>query len=202
VKTVYLQYVFYKQIMTLLKDLVNIKAGYTFRGKIQNELNADTAIIKLKDIDYNHNLINTPSIFKNSKKFKSNHFLKQNDILFIAKGFRQVAVIYSSKEKAIASSVFFIITVKNKKLLPEYLMWFLNNKETQAIFEKMKSGTSTQNIKKEILEDLIIKLPSKQKQNIIVKYNNLCRKEYIITEEIINKKKALNEQLMLNYINK
>jgi len=188
--------------MTLLKDLVNIKAGYTFRGKIQNESNTDTAIIQLKDIDYNHNLINTPNFFKNSKEFKANHFLKQNDILFIAKGFRQVAVIYLSKEKAIASSVFFVITVKSNKLLPEYLMWFLNNKETQAVFEKMKSGTSTQNIKKEILEDLIIKLPSKQKQNIIVKYNNLCRKEYILTEEIINKKKALNEQLMLNYINK
>jgi len=188
--------------MTLLKELVDIRVGYTFRGKIQNEINMDAAIIQLKDIDYNYNRIKTPSIFKDSKKFKSNFFLKENDILFIAKGFRQVAVIYSNKEKAIATSVFFIITVRNKKLLPEYLMWFLNNKETQAIFERMKSGTSTQNIKKEVLESLKIKLPSKQEQNFIVKYNNLCRKEYIITEKIINKKKALNEQLMLNLIKK
>ena len=186
--------------MMTLKQLVNIKVGYTFRGKIQNEPNADTAIIQLKDVDYNYNLINPPSVFKNSKEFKTNHFLKQKDILFIAKGFRQVAVIYNDKEKAIASSVFFIITVVSEKLLPEYLVWFLNNKQTQTIFKKMKSGTSTQNIKKEILENLKLELPSIEMQKIIAKYDELCKREYMLMDKLMDKKKVFNEQLMLNYI--
>jgi len=185
----------------VLKDIVDIKVGYTFRGKIHNENGADAAIIQLKDINYSLNTINHLSTFIDGKKFKSHHFLEAGDILFVAKGYRNIAVLYNSNKKAIASSVFFIMTIRNRKLLPEYLMWFLNNKKTQAFFEKMKSGTSTQNIKKEILENLKIKLPSVSKQNLIAKYNELCKREYIITKKIINKKKALNEQLMLNYIN-
>jgi len=187
--------------MPLLKEIADIKVGYTFRGKIQNEVNANTAIIQLKDINYDFNIINTPSTFADSNKFKTHHFLQDADVLFIAKGLRHTAVIYNYEGSAIASSVFFIIRVKSNIVLPEYLTWFINNKETQTFFNRMKSGTSTLNITKDVLENIKIEIPSMEIQKRIANYCSLCRKEYIIMDKLIEKKKALNEQLMLNLIN-
>ncbi len=187
--------------MPLLREIADIKVGYTFRGKIQNEVNANTAIIQLKDINYDFNTINTPSTFIDSNKFKTHHFLQDGDILFIAKGLRQVAVTYIDKGSAIASSVFFIIRVKSNTVLPEYLTWFLNNRKTQTFFNRMKSGTSTLNITKDVLGKIKIEIPSMEIQNRIANYCNLCQKEYIIMDKLIEKKKAINEQLMLNLIN-
>ncbi len=184
----------------ILKDIVDIKVGYTFRGKIHNEDGADTVIIQLRDINYNLNTINRPSTFINSKKFKSNHFIESGDILFVAKGYRRSAVLYDSNAKAIATSVFFIIKVNHDIILPEYLVWFLNNRESQEFFDKMKTGTTTLNIKKEVLQNMEIEVPSMETQNKIVRYNQLSQREFIIMDKIKKKKKALNEQLMLNLI--
>ena len=186
--------------MPLLRQIADIKVGYTFRGKIQNEENTNTAIIQLKDINYDFNTINPPLTFADSNKFKAHHFLQDADILFIAKGLRHIAVIYNYGGSAIASSVFFIIRVNTDIILPEYLTWYINNKKTQSLINRMKSGTSTLNITKDVLGNLEIKIPSMEIQHTITNYCNLCQKEYIIMDKLISKKKALNEQLMLNLI--
>ena len=188
--------------MKLKKLITEIKAGYTFRGKIQTVQDADVAIIQLKDIDYEFQQINLPSVFLPISDFNPNHFLQKGDVLFIAKGTRNMAVIYNNEGNSIASSVFFILKTDKNKILPEYLTWFINNKKTQAFFNRMKSGTSTLNITKDVLGDLEIEIPSMEIQNRIANYCNLCRKEYIIMDKLIEKKKALNEQLMLNLIKK
>ena len=185
-----------------LKQLVTeIKAGYTFRGKIQTVQDANIAIIQLKDIDYEFNQISSPSVFLPISDYNPNHFLQKGDILFIAKGARNVAVIYNNEGYSIASSVFFIIKTDKNKILPEYLSWYINSKKSQAYFERVKSGSSTLNINKQALEELEINIPSIEIQNRIANYCKLCGKEYILMTDILSKKKILNEQLMLNLIN-
>jgi len=186
--------------MKLNQLVTEIKAGYTFRGKIQTVQDANIAIIQLKDIDYEFQQIDLPYVFLPRPNFNPNHFLQKGDILFIAKGARNMAVIYNNEGESIASSVFFIIKTDKNKLLPEYLAWYINSKKSQAYFERVKSGSSTLNINKQALEELEINTPSMEMQNKIANYCNLCRKEYILMSNILIKKKALNEQKMLNLL--
>jgi restriction endonuclease S subunit len=186
-----------------LKNIISeIKAGYSFRGKIVSVKGSDTAIIQLKDFDYDFQQINPPSVFLPKKTFKEVHFLKRGDVLFIAKGVRNNAVTYKTENLAVASSIFFIIKADDNKVLPEYLSWYINSKKAQAYLNSIKSGTSTVNINKDALLNMEVDLPDLEIQYKIGDFYNLCRKEYELINRLMEKKNALNEQRILNLIEK
>jgi len=126
------------------------------------------------------------------------HLLKDGDVLFAAKGVKNFAAVYEShNEPAVASTSFFVIRLTAKKVLPEYLAWFLNSHPTQAILKAQAIGTSIASISKVVLEGLEITVPSIETQKAILQITNLRNKEKALRQKIETlREKQIQQQIM------
>jgi restriction endonuclease S subunit len=109
------------------------------------------------------------------------HLLKPNDVLFAAKGTKNFAAWYESENMpAVASTSFFVIRIQNNfqtKILPEYLVWFINHPISQSFLKANAIGSSIASISKVVLEKLEISIPDVQTQKNILKISHLRDKE-------------------------
>ncbi len=85
------------------------------------------------------------------------HLLKSGDVLFAAKGTKNFAAVFGENHPpSVASTTFFVLTIRNPDVLPEYLAWVLNNQATQSFLKRNAIGSSMVSISKEVLSDLQI----------------------------------------------
>ncbi len=184
----------------LIDIVTEIKAGHTFREKLLAEPFGDIAIVQLGDINADKLNIDSAHILVNGKGFKTSHFLQKGDVIFAAKGSNNKAAVFNADIKAVASSVFFIIRLKPQLVLPHYLAWYINSKLGQSYINSVKDSSTTINIKKRDLEKLPVSLPEIETQRKIASLAELSLKETELLEDIKRKRKAINEQLIINSI--
>ncbi|MCY4293120.1 MAG: restriction endonuclease subunit S [Roseovarius sp.] len=75
-----------------------------------------------------------------------------------------------------------------KKILPEFLVWWINQPTSQSYLAPQSMGTMIKMVGKWSLEDLEISVPSLQRQRKIADFFNLSVKERQLLEEIKNYK--------------
>ncbi len=126
------------------------------------------------------------------------HLLKDGDVLFAAKGAKNFAAVYESHNApAVASTSFFVIRLTDKKVLPEYLAWFLNSHSIQAILKAQAIGTSIASISKQVLENLEVKVPSIETQKAILQITKLHNKEKFLKQQIeMLREKQIHQQII------
>ena len=129
------------------------------------------------------------------------HLLRQGDVLFAAKGTKNFAALYENRNKpAVASTSFFVIRLTDKKVLPEYLAWFLNNHSIQTLLKGQAIGTSIPSISKQVLENLEIFVPGIETQNAILQITKLRNKEKALRQEIERLRDKQIQQQITNAI--
>jgi restriction endonuclease S subunit len=181
---------------TILSTLSKIESGKSFRHRIEDDPNGTCSVIQMKDISNERfEILDTPQSIK-LDDINPNQLLSYGDILFMAKGNNNFAVMYATDKPAVAVSLFFIIRPKREIVNPEYLTWFLNSPNAQAYFHERRMGASVGNITKDTLENLKVKLPSFEKQGQIATLNKLIRDEKILTNEYLEKKQLYFNSVM------
>ena len=125
------------------------------------------------------------------------YLLRKGDILFIAKGQNNFAVLFDKEYPSVATSIFFVIRPDIKKVHPEYLTWYINQSVAQEYLHKGKEGTLITNINKQTLGELPIKLPTIEKQKYISKIALLELIEINLMKQLTNRRKLLVEQILL-----
>jgi restriction endonuclease S subunit len=185
---------------TYLSDISKIDSGKSFRQRIEDTPNGSCMVIQMKDISNEHLTISGSPHSILLDEINPSQLLAPGDILFMAKGNKNFAVLYTYDQPAVAVSLFFIIRPNRKKVDPEYLTWYLNAPTAQSYFHENRLGASVGNIRKETLEMLEVELPSMDRQKHIAKLNNLLREEKTLTNEYLEKKEVFLNQKMLNLI--
>ena len=103
-----------------------------------------------------------------------------------------------SSDNIILSAPFQRIRLRDtSKIIPEYLLWYINCKEAQAYFAANKTGSSLVMISTAVLANLPVVIPSLEIQKKIIEINYLSGREIELQEELIKKKKMLTETLLL-----
>jgi restriction endonuclease S subunit len=123
-------------------------------------------------------------------------FLKQGDILFAARGRRNYAALIDEgieDRNAVASPHFYVIHIKDKVVLPEFLVWLLSYGPCQRYFEQSAEGTLTKSIRRSVLEATPIKVPDIQKQKALIEMARSVAKEKQILKQL-----TTNGEAMLN----
>ena len=186
---------------TSLSNIAEIRQGYQFRKKIENNpdgiinLVQMANIIDCKKIDY-QNLVHT-----SEKGFKKEHFLKKGDILLCARGKNNYALLIDEDiQNTIAVSQFFIIRTQETELLPAYLAWYLEQPKAIAYFKSNTLMSTVPLINKKSIENFKLTLPSISKQKIIAEIYKLQEKEHYLIEKIIYKKEQLINTVLLKSI--
>lgn len=176
----------------LLKEIANISLGYPFRGKVEEiDSDSETAIpvVQLRNCSIDHGIDYINCAFVEAPNKASNHYLQDQDILFAARSSQNYAVLFE-KDKAcdhnyIASLNFFIIRITDKSILPNFLIWQLNQSVCQQYIERNSEGTSAKNIRRPIMEDLPIAIPDLATQQNIVNLAQAQCQERLLFSKII-----------------
>lgn len=179
----------------LIKDITNIQTGLFAKPSGIGEL----VYLQARHFDENGKLHTTlhPDLMVDGIAEK--HLLIPGDVLFAAKGTKNFATIYEKHNlPAVASTSFFILRLTSKKVLPEYLAWFLNTPAAQGLLKWQAIGTSIASISKQVLDNLEIAVPGMETQKAILQITRLRNKEKTLKLEI----ETLNEMLLQQKINK
>jgi len=129
------------------------------------------------------------------------HILKPGDVLFAAKGTKNfAAVIEDDQLPLVASTSFFVIRLKDNKVLPEYLAWFMNNAGTQQFLKSTALGSSIASISKGVLEKLEVLVPSIQTQHSILSINSHRNKEKQLRQKIESLQEIIIQKKIINAI--
>jgi restriction endonuclease S subunit len=172
-----------------LEDISDISTGVTFRSRLEPEVSGGVRVIQMKDLGTNNrvNLDNIISI--HSKPPKESNLIKKGDIIFRARGQSTTAVILDTNcHNTIVAAPLLRIRVTDKNVLPEYLLWYINQPSSQAYFMSHSEGTLLKMINKKWLGYLKVDLPSIKQQRIISGLYELLLQELQLLE-LIKKKR-------------
>lgn len=138
--------------MTKLKELVEIRSGYTFREAIGNLPSGNVEVFQSGDLNDDIKFNTRPSVtFPGSVT----HFLEKGDLLVSARGYPK-AYLYRDEGLAVASSSVLVLRVKRSNILPEYIAAFFNSTIGIKAYLRLASGDSLTTITKSNLSEINI----------------------------------------------
>jgi restriction endonuclease S subunit len=182
-------------LKTSLKNISNIQTGLFAK----TDTEGDIIYLQAKHFDENGKLITNLHPDLKEKKAYDKHLLKPGDVVFASKGTKNFAALYESQNKpAVASTSFFVIRLKENSIIPEYLVWYLNQPNIQKILKAQAIGTSIVSISKAVLEELEISIPDKQMQHKILKISKLRNREKELKQKIESLREKQIQQQIIN----
>ena len=174
----------------------------SFRGRIEGDEDGDVAVIQLRDLEDGYTRITTPALLLNDRVVNPRHLLQKGDLLFLAKGPANTTAIYEGiPERALTTSVFFVIRPNVSLVLPKFLQWFLNLDRTQSYFKINQSGTYTPAVNKEVLGSLEIPLPPIAAQEKIARLYTLEQQEKQLLADIRERRSTYLNSVLLESLN-
>jgi restriction endonuclease S subunit len=173
-----------------LKEIANISTGYSFRSKVRHDPEGDTKVIQMRNIDECEGImIEDLRMIANFNPRNDRYFLDEGDIIMTNKGYNLKAyLIPEGIGKVVAANSFIVLKAASTKVIPEYLVWFLNAKYMQHFLKAISAGTHTPSLSKRALEAVEISLPPVEKQQVLCEIERLKRKEIIYRKKIASKK--------------
>lgn len=173
-----------------LDQLADVRSGYTFRGALEHDPSGDVRILQIKDLRQSGAIEPATLITITWDARTAPPFLQQGDIAVIARGDSNKAALYEGEQPIVATSQFFIVSVKRLDVLPAYLCWMINLPQSQRSLER--SGSSIQAINKASLQDMTIPLPSLATQQKLIGLQQLWDKE----DQLIARLQTNREQML------
>lgn len=186
-----------KRIFRLkLSDLTNIAAGHPFRGSIKEIPGTGCRAVQMKNVSPEQG-IDWPSVVETAITGRRTDWLADGDILFAARGSRNYAALVAHcPRQAVAAPHFFVIRIKpGAAILPEYLVWFLNQAPTSRYFQREAEGSRTLSIRRSVLENTPVAVPPLERQRQIVGLQAALRREQEIAEQLVR-----NGEVMMDAI--
>lgn len=186
----------------LLKEIADIRTGYSFRTKIESDLEGNVLVVQLRELSERNIIDITTAVRISMSEISENYLIQKKDLIFRSRGMDSTAAIMNvDADNVIISAPFQRIRIRKPlEIIPEYLLWYINSKEAQAYFTANKTGTSVSMISTAVLADLPVVVPSLEIQKQIIEINTLAVKEIELQEELIKKKKLLTETVLLNVV--
>ena len=188
-----------KNNIYLLKEIADIRSGYSFRTKLEPDSEGNILVVQLKELSDKNTIDISTAVKINMKNISENYLLQKGDLVFRSRGMDSTAAIMDiSSNNVILSAPFQRIRLQDtSKIIPEYLLWYINSKVAQSYFSANKTGTSVTMISTAVLADLPVIVPSVESQKKIVEINTLSEREIELQEELIKKKNLLTETVLL-----
>ncbi len=182
---------------TNLKQIASIQTGLFAKPVAKG----DIVYLQAKHFDENGQLKTLLHPDLKADTITDKHMLRHGDVLFAAKGTKNFAAWFESKNQpSVASTSFFVLRITDKIILPQFLVWFLNHPSTQEILKRTARGTSIPSIRKTVLEELEISIPNIETQEAILKITQLRNAEKKLKKEIESLREQQIQQLIINSI--
>lgn len=174
-----------------IKEFATVQMGYSFRSRLEVSENGNISVIQMKDL-LDDNTVECKKLTKiDVQKIKIHHLVKNGDLVFRSRGLNTTsAIILENPGKTIVAAPLLRIRITDSKIvLPEYLNWFITQREAQSHFTSRAKGSTQKMITKEVIENLEVYLPSLNNQKKIIKLDSLANREISLLQTLAEKKK-------------
>jgi len=182
-----------------LKNLATVQTGYSFRSRLDADEAGELSVIQMKDL-LADNTVSLDDLLKISmSEVKAHHFVRRGDLVFRSRGLiTSSAILSGDPGPAVVAAPLLRIRVKDtNKALPEYLNWFLSQRDAQAFFASQATGTAQKMVGKEAIEELEVFLPPLSKQRAIIELAALSEREASLLRTIAEKKAQYVSNLLM-----
>lgn len=182
-----------------LHELATVQMGYSFRSRLETSEVGGLAVIQMKDLQDNNTVTCDNLVRIDMESMKGHHLVKRGDLLFRARGsLNTTAILLDDPGKAVVSAPLLRIRVKKPdKILPEYLNWYISQRDAQIFLTSRAEGTFLKMISKQTVENLEIMLPSLERQKSIVELATLSANEEDLLHTLaIKRKQYVGSRLM------
>jgi restriction endonuclease S subunit len=183
-----------------LKHIASIQTGVFAKPAKEGQ------IVYLQSKHFDENGILKSSLYPDLKaeSISEKHLLQNGDIIFAAKGTKNFAALYESKNKpAVASTSFFVIRLNEDfqdKVLPEYLTWYLNSASSQNYLKSHAVGSSMVSISKSVIDEVELSIPDLDTQKTILRISRLRNAERKLLQQIEMLREKQIQQQIINAI--
>ncbi len=179
-----------------IKQITNITAGHTFRGKIPEVKKSGVIAIQMKNLSIVDGIDWRSCIETEVNSKRGLKYLNEGDILFTARGGNNFAVTIDKipdNKRVVAAPQFHVLSNINKAVIPEYLAWLLNRTPCQRYFQREAAGSLTKSLRIKTMEETQIIIPSLQTQKSIINLAKTLKQEQHILKQLIhNGEKTMN----------
>ena len=183
-----------------LKDLVTVQTGYSFRSRLDTSEKGNVAVIQMKDLRDDNNTVDCKDLVRiDMDRVKEHHLARKGDLVFRSRGLVTTsAVLLEDPGRAVVAAPLLRIRINDyDRVLPEYLNWYIGQREVQLFLDSRAKGTFQKMIGKEAIEDLEVFLPVLEKQKCIVEVAKLSGHEQALLHEIAEKKDQYISALLM-----
>jgi hypothetical protein len=177
-----------------LKEIAEIRSGYLNRGRIEPRQNGSHYLIQARDVDAEDLYPRADTLARiNPVLSPSDCTLRSGDILFMARGSRNYALLLKEVPgSTLAAASFFIVRTNRGKLIPGYVAWYLNQDIGQRYFHQHSGrGVHMPVVRRSVLENIEIPVPGLVTQKKITEVYALMRREKTLFERLAAKRKEL-----------
>jgi hypothetical protein len=181
-----------------LRDLASISAGHPVRGAIDGLASGDVVLLQMRDVNAEGiDWIGAVRVDPPGKRKPD--YLMPGDVILTSRGTRNLAVIIADiPGPAICAPNLFVIRLgRPYTCMPEYLSWFMNQRPAQDYFQRSATGTNILNIRREVVEQLAVPVPSLADQKAIIELDAAARLEREVLRGLIRNRDQQMEALAL-----
>lgn len=191
-------------VITNFGQLVEFRNGLNFTKADQGETIKIVGVADFKDHSSLNSLDNL-SIINVSNTVKDNDLIKSGDVLYVrSNGNKNLigrCLFFPEVTEKLSFSGFTIRgRITSKSILPHYLALLSRSEIVTQQFSKNGGGTNISNLSQQILNDVLIPLPTVDEQRKIAQILSTWDRGIATTEKLINtskqQKKALMQQLL------
>lgn len=180
----------------LLSDIASVTAGHPFRGSIPETENGEARVVQIRDLDENGQIEWDKLISTDIQGRKKPDWLQVGDILFSARGQRNIAALVDKQaSNTVCAPHYFIIRVTDERIEPAFLAWQLNQLPAQRYFSKSSQGSAVASIPRSFLGATPISIPSVDRQKVIIAMAKAHLQEKLTLQALIKNRDSQMQAL-------
>lgn len=188
----------------LLKHLAQLNSGFTIRESIDYLEYGEVKAVQIKDLSKQNHLIDIDLLTGIEWRYDSKpQYLSHNAILLTSRG-ELAAYLFKGdiEDKVVASNSLIIINIVEETVLPEFMVWYLNNAiAAKNYFSSVSRGSSLPITTVGALKELPVTIPTLAQQKEIIERHLHAQREKQYLEQLIQLRheynNALAEQLLM-----
>lgn len=162
-----------------VKELATVQMGYSFRSRLESAEDGNVAVIQMKDLQDDNTVDCRDLAMVGMDDVKKHHLALRGDLIFRTRGLLTTSAILLEDpgQAVVAAPLLRIRVIEPQAVLPEYLNWYIGQRDAQVFLTSRARGTAQRMIDKQAIEELEIALPTLEKQKAIVELASLIARE-------------------------
>ena len=185
-----------------LCDIADIRSGHPFRGTVKQYENGDVNVVQVRDTEATGEINQYTMVETVLNTKKKPDWLQNGDVLFVAKGARHYSVLVEQVlEHTVCSPHFFMMRLKPEfkdVIAPDFLCWQLNQQPAQRYFKATAEGSMYLSIRRQVLENVPIKVLEFGKQKQLAAMHRCGVREQRVLQKLIENRQQQLEAIAIH----